>query len=58
MTAPTLDSAAIIALVASAARRSPLTRNSWYQWNVNPLSGNVGTVELLNEKISRITIGA
>ncbi len=58
MTAPTLVAAAIAALLCSASRRSPLTRNSWYQCSVNPLSGNVGTAELLNEKISRITIGA
>ena len=57
-TAPMLVSAAMIALVPSAARRSPFARNSWYQWNVKPLSGNEGTAELLNEKISRITIGA
>ncbi len=28
--------------------------NSRYQWSVKPLSGNDGTSELLNEKISRI----
>ena len=41
-TAPTLESAATIALVSSALRRSALARNSWYQWSVNPLSGNDG----------------
>ena len=53
-----LESAAMIALVSSAARRSELARNSRYQWSVNPLSGNDGISELLNEKITRITIGA
>ena len=57
-TAPMLENSAMIALVSSAPLRSELTRNSWYQWRVNPLSGNVGTCELLNEKIRRITIGA
>ena len=56
-TAPTLEIAAMIALVCSAALRSPLVRNWWYQWSVNPLSGNDGSSELLNEKISRIAIG-
>jgi hypothetical protein len=58
MTAPTLESAAMIALVSSAPRRSPFSRNALYQRNVKPVSGNVGTAALLNEKISRITIGA
>jgi hypothetical protein len=53
-----LDTAATIALVSNAPRRSELTRNSWYQCSVNPDSGKVGTADLLNEKISRITIGA
>src|ERR687887_1528915 len=57
-TAPVLESAAMIALVSSAPLRSELVRNSWYQWKVKPLSGNDGTAESLNEKISRITIGA
>jgi hypothetical protein len=35
-----------------------LVRNSWYQWSVKPLSGNDGSSESLNEKISRIAIGA
>src|SRR6266576_899240 len=56
-TAPTLEIAAMIALVSSAPLRSPLVRNWWYQWSVNPLSGKDGSSELLNEKISRITIG-
>src|SRR6266576_713802 len=51
-TAPVLDSAAMIPLVSSAALRSELTRNSWYQWRVKPESGNEGTAELLKEKIS------
>jgi hypothetical protein len=57
-TAPRLVRAAMIPLVSSASLRSVLTRNSWYQWSVKPLSGNVGTSELLKEKIRRITIGA
>ena len=57
-TAARLESAATIALVASAPLRSALARNWRYQWSVNPLSGNDGSAELLNEKISRITIGA
>src|SRR5919204_3415671 len=57
-TAPALESAAMIALVSRAPRRSEFVRNWWYQCRVNPLSGNVGTAESLNEKISRITIGA
>ncbi len=48
----------MIALVSSAPLRSELVTNSRYQWSVNPLSGNDGTSELLNEKIRRITIGA
>ena len=47
----------MIALVCSAALRSALVRNWRYQWSVNPLSGNDGSSELLNEKISRIAIG-
>src|SRR5712691_10742091 len=57
-TAPTLESAATIALVSSAALRSEFVRNWWYQWSVKPLSGNEGTCESLKEKISRIAIGA
>src|ERR671935_1292134 len=57
-TAPALESAAMIALVSKAPLRSELTRNSWYQCNVKPESGNEGTAESLNEKISKITIGA
>jgi hypothetical protein len=57
-TAPMLESAATIALVSSAARRSGFVRNWWYQCSVKPLSGNDGTCELLKEKISRIAIGA
>ena len=53
-----LESAAMIALVSSAPLRSAFPANSRYQWKVNPLSGNAGTSALLNEKISRITIGA
>jgi len=47
----------MIALVCSAPLRSALVRNWWYQWSVNPLSGNDGSSELLNEKISRSAIG-
>ena len=57
-TAPTLEIAAMTALVCSAPLRSALLRNWRYQWSVNPLSGNAGSSELLNEKINRITIGA
>ena len=32
--------------------------NSRYQWNVNPLRGNDGISALLNEKMTRIRIGA
>src|SRR6185437_16172986 len=39
-------------------RISELARKSRYQLSVKPESGNVGTADLLNEKISRITIGA
>ena len=53
-----LEIAATIALVSSAERRSALTRNWWYQCSVNPLSGNDGSCESLNENITRITIGA
>ena len=49
---------ASIALVPSAPLRSGFVRNSWYQWNVKPESGNEGTAESLNEKINRIAIGA
>ncbi len=35
-----------------------IVRNWWYQWSVNPVSGNDGSAESLNEKISKITIGA
>jgi hypothetical protein len=48
----------MIALVSSAPRSSEFERNWRYQWNVKPESGNVGTAESLNEKISRIRIGA
>ena len=58
MTAPTLESAATAALVFSAPWRSGFVRNWWYQRSVNPLSGNVGKAESLNEKMSRTTIGA
>ena len=57
-TAPALDRAAIFALVARAFCRSEFVRNWWYQCSVNPLSGNDGSCELSNEKMSRITIGA
>src|SRR5262249_33722294 len=57
-TAPVLDSAATIALVSSAPFRSEFERNSRYQFKVKPESGKLGTADLLNEKISRITIGA
>ena len=57
-TAPMLVSAAMTALVSSDERRSVLSMNSWYQCSVKPLSGNAGTAALLNEKMSRITIGA
>src|SRR5437667_311687 len=57
-TAPTLESAAMTALVSRAPLRSEFERNARYQWNVNPLSGNDGISELLNEKMRRITIGA
>src|SRR5262249_4291665 len=54
-TAPVLDSAATIALVSSAPFRSEFERNSRYQFKVKPDSGKLGTADLLNEKISRIT---
>ena len=57
-TAPMLEIAATTALVSSAERRSALTRNWWYQCSVNPLSGNEGSCESLNEKTTRIAIGA
>jgi len=57
-TAPALDNAAMIALVSRAPRISELARNARYQWSVKPESGNVGTADLLKEKISRMTIGA
>src|SRR5262249_23051067 len=57
-TATTLESAATIALVSSAPRRSAFVRNWWYQCSVNPLSGNDGSCESLNENTSRIRIGA
>ena len=46
------------ALVSRALRRSAFSRKARYQRKVNPESGNVGTAESLNEKISRMTIGA
>ena len=54
----TLETAATIALVSSAACMSEFVRNWWYQWSVKPLSGNVGTDPLLKEKMTRIAIGA
>ena len=57
-TAMTLENAATIALVLSAACISPFVAKSRYQLSVKPLSGNVGTDALLNEKTSRIAIGA
>jgi hypothetical protein len=57
-TAPTLESAATIALVFSELFSSEFVRNSRYQCRVKPLSGNVGSEASLKEKISRITIGA
>ena len=57
-TAPTLERAAIFALVPMALCRAEFVRNSWYQRRVNPLSGNDGSCELLNEKMIRMTIGA
>ena len=53
-----LESAETIALVSSAPLRSGFVRNSWYQCNVKPVSGKAGKSESLNEKISRIKIGA
>ena len=44
-------------LAAPRADRA-FVKNWWYQWSVKPLSGNVGTSELLNEKISSTAIGA
>src|SRR3954469_3147250 len=57
-TAPMLEIAATTALVSSAESRSALTRNWWYQCSVNPLSGNEGNCESLNENTTRIAIGA
>ena len=58
LTAPMLEIAATTALVPRAERRSALTRNWWYQCSVNPLSGNEGSCESLNENTTRIAIGA
>ena len=48
----------MIALVQSDARRSPFSMNWRYQCKVKPLSGNDGKSESLNEKMTRIRIGA
>jgi len=40
-----------------AAPQVAVDENCGYQWSVNA-DGNVGTAELLNEKMSRIRIGA
>ena len=58
VTAPMLERTATIALVRSAVWRSESWRNWRYQSSVKPLSGKVGRSESLNEKISRIRIGA
>jgi hypothetical protein len=57
-TAPALEIAATSALVHSAPLRSGFEANWWYHRVVNPLSGNAGMSESLNEKTSRTAIGA
>ncbi len=57
-TAMILVMVATIALVSSAACRSPLWRKAWYQRSVKPLSGKAGMSALLKEKTRRIAIGA
>jgi ABC-type nitrate/sulfonate/bicarbonate transport system ATPase subunit len=57
-TAPTLETAAMIALVSSAPLSSALAMNSRHQCRVKSPRGNDGTSELLNEKMTRMRIGA
>ena len=45
-------------LVFNESWSSGLERNCRYQRVVNPLRGNVGSSESLNEKMSSTTIGA